>query len=365
MRRMIPVADQCRFSGNEARVYPNRRRSTNVGWSRPLETTNEKDPSSISRGSQATTLVETSYRPRRSHATQYIVTPSKERSYPVPVSRTGTNKDDTMVQTVYHSSRLQHPRQSVYVHQDRRHTPHVSGRQADDDRQTEDGGGSMRNVGKDSADLWDSVEDEILPEDSVSRPRTSLQPWQTAAVRTEHTRRSDTSRNRRHAGRHGHLPAKIDTPGREQSVPPFFVDRTQYHQGLPYHPMAMPYADLAPHVPYSVSHRPPRLYCPPHHESTAIPSSPPPPPHLTHIPYYQSISRPTYQQHIPPVAPTSKPPFSAPGPLDTEALAKPIASSKEDPIKIVEDYLESLRGTKETELLEANRILTWIDRHFR
>jgi hypothetical protein len=306
MRRMSPVADQCHFLGNEARVYPNHKKSRNVDWSLPLATTNGKDPSSISRGSQATTLVENSYRPRRPHATRYVIIPSKERSYPVRLSPAKTKRDDTTAQTVYQSSRLQRPRQSVYVHQDRRQKPHVSGRQAGDDGQTEDGGGSMRNVNKDSADLWDSIEDEILPGDSVSRP---------------HDRR-----------------------------------------GLPNPPISRPYTGSVPHNPYPVSHYPPPLRYPPHHGSMAIPSSPPPPPHLAHIPYYQPILWPTY---IPPVAPTSEPPFSAPEPLDTKALAKLIASSKEDPIKIVEEYLESLRGTKETELLEANRILTWIDRHFR
>jgi hypothetical protein len=361
MRRMIPVADQCYFSGNETKVYSNRRRSTNVGWSRPLETTNEKDPSSMSRGSQATTLVEASYRPRLYHATQHVIIPSKERSYPIPLSRTGTNRDNPTIPTVYHSSRLQRPRQSVYVHQDRRPKTHVAGRRASDDGQTDDARG-MRNVSEESGDSWDPIQDEILPDDSASRPRTNLRRRQMATTRTEHTRPSDTSRNRHHTGQHIRPRANTDEDEREQLMPPFFVDRTHDHQGLPNPPISRPYTGPAPHNPYPVSQYPPRLHYPPYHGSTAIPSSPPPPPHLAHLPYYQPIPWPTY---IPPVAPTSKPPFSAPGPLDTEALAKPIASSKEDPIKIVEEYLESLRGTKETELLEANRILTWIDRHFR
>jgi hypothetical protein len=352
---MILVADQCHFSGNEARVYPNRRRSTNVGWSRPLATTNKKDPSSISRGSQATTLVDTSYRPRRSHATQYVINPPKERSYPIQLSRTGTKKDDTTAQTVYHSSRLQRPRQSVYVHQDRRPKPHVAGRHADVDGQPDDSR-EIRNVSEESGDSWDLIQDEILPDDSASRPRTDLRRRQMATTRTEHTRPSDTLRNRHHTGQHIRPPANTDGGEREQLMWPFFVDRTPNHQGLPNRPISRPYTSPAPHNPYHISHYPP------YHGSTAVPSSPPPPPHLAHVPYYQPIPRPTY---IPPVAPTSKPPFSAPEPLDTEALTKSIVSIKEDPIKIVEEYLESLRGTKEKELLEANRILTWIDRHFR
>jgi hypothetical protein len=364
MRRMITVADQCHLSGDEARVYPNRRRSTNVGWSRPLATTNGKDPSSTSRGSQATTLVETSRRPKLYHANRYVTFPSKERSYPTPISRTETKTDDTTTQTEYHLSRPQRPRQSVYVHQDRRPKPHVAGRHADDDVQTEDVRG-VRNVGEESADSWDLIEDDILPDDSASRPRTSMQPWQTAATHTERTRPSDTSRDRRHTGRHIHPPANTDEDGREQPMPRSFVDPTRYHGGLTNPPISRPYTCLPPRNPYPISHYPPPLYYPPYHGSTAIPSSPHLPPHLTHIPHYQPNVRSTYQQHIPPVTLTSKHPFSTAEPLVTETLAKSKESSKEDPIKIVEEYLESLRGAKETELLEANRILTWIDRHFK
>jgi hypothetical protein len=360
MRRMSPVADQCHFLGNEARVYPNHKKSRNVDWSLPLATTHGKDPSSISRGSQATTLVENSYRPRRPHATRYVIIPSKERSYPVPPSRTGSEQDDTTAQTVYHSSRLQRPRQSVYVHQDRRPKPYGAGHHAGDDGQTDDARG-MRNVSEDSGDSWELIQDEILPDDSASRPRTDLRRRPMATSRTEHMRPSDNSRNRHHTEQHVRPRANTDEDEREQLMRPFFVDRTHDRRGLPNPPISGPYTGPAPHSPYPVSYYPPPLRYPSYRGPTATPSSPPPP-HLAHIPYYQPIPWPTY---LPPVASTSKPPFSAPEPLDTEALAKPIASSKEDPIKIVEEYLESLRGTKETELLEANRILTWIDRHFR
>jgi hypothetical protein len=215
----------------------------------------------------------------------------------------------------------------------------------------------MQDISEESSDGWELIDDEVLPGDSASRPQAVR-----ASRRTTTAENDLDNRDRRQNWSHIPPPADIDDGWGRQRRQPYSNGHPYYNNNVPYLAIPRPYMVPSPYPVYHGSYHPPP---PGYNGTTAPPPPPPPPPPLVHSPYYQPSSHPTEKQRVPSVPHNSKTSFFAPKPSATTIPDKSMTISGGDPIKIVEEYLESLKGTKEKELLEANRILTWIDRHFR
>lgn len=228
---------------------------------------------------------------------------------------------------------------------------------------------------------WDSIE-EITPSESASRKRPSptYSESQNQSIssrgRLNPHLESAQSRQRKQAERRRRLqpdlPASHTRPYRHfdhmrllsyYTEPPpsvrnygnrywephylsydpwYYSQRAYDHFARPAtgNPFASP--DGAP-LPYSGQYPPPP---PPPEVLQRVPMpspSPPPPPQTKH-----QVSRPTKSVSSPVPSPAVVP----------EPVAK---AKKTDPIALVEAYLEEVKKAKEKELLEANRVLSWID----
>lgn len=241
---------------------------------------------------------------------------------------------------------------------------------------------------EESEDSWDLRTEEKVPEDSASRPRALRQntrdhlprPPMGVTPRSNRTDHDSTLRERANDRGIPNVLRGAETGSKSRSK------RTQSTENNPPSPeptyMRPPSQGSA--TPWSMPQpnfwrTPPRLsdlsaanplantylpfdhtvypYPAPYHDmSQSLPA--------WHNPYYSFQPHPAWpnqvlQERLP--GPTQV--MQGPTQTNSPALvsSEPASREKIDPIELVEDYLQSLRSSKETELSEATRILSWID----
>jgi hypothetical protein len=237
-----------------------------------------------------------------------------------------------------------------------------------------DGSGVQVSGGTSSSELdsegdtddWDIIQDEIDPADSASRPRVARPRRQNAPVvkkdASSTRRRSSpprTARNRREP-----------YPQRSQSGPP-----VEDYPGYP-HPATQPWPPYPPHAtppmmnpfgsPPNGGYAPPMMMSPPNSGyapstmsgATLVPWGYWPP--TFHRPPTPPPRRPT-PTPTPPRPPPPPPPRLPPPPPPAPS-PQPEPGTSTDPIELIETYLEVLKESKQKQLLDASRILTWVDR---
>ncbi|KAF2679735.1 hypothetical protein K458DRAFT_113690 [Lentithecium fluviatile CBS 122367] len=242
---------------------------------------------------------------------------------------------------------------------------------------------------EESSDEWE-YNDELASEDSASkrRPRSTRRP----TIPSSHYRKPsrDTSRVRegRRTPRHGPpSSANHDHDARERSrTHPRSSGLDDYPLYMPPSSSWVPHAgsrlghSTNPFVPspfgspdaygYAASGYAPSGYAPSGYarppsflSGTTAVSTPP-----FQLPYqgYQRLPSPPPRQRrapspeAPPPPPLPPPP---PPPPNAQETSSPTAAI--DPITLVEEYLGLLRKAKERQLLDASRVLSWIDRRPR
>lgn len=249
-----------------------------------------------------------------------------------------------------------------------RHSSTTRIRQSNDESDVSGSISSSESDSEENTDHCKNSKYKIGPEDSAfsSRPRVARPRRKSAPVI-----KKDISRTRRRSS-----PVRTARnrralyPQRSRSDPP-----VEDSPGYP-HPAMQPWPPYPPHAgpttmnpfasPYSGEYAPPAMmslpssgyahstmpgatlvpwgYWPPafHRPST------PPPKWWTPTP-------------TPPTPPPPPPPRSPPPPPpDPSPQLKPGIAT--DPIELIESYLEALKESKQKQLLDASRILTWVDR---
>ncbi|KAF1952221.1 hypothetical protein CC80DRAFT_182540 [Byssothecium circinans] len=219
-------------------------------------------------------------------------------------------------------------------------------------------------------DEWLHLEDEITPWDSASRPRQTARPRTTRppvvppSQYIRPTRETSTSREGQRTPRRRPHVVKVGHGTIEPlpTYPPFsmYPGYDFPYMSMPPRPYPGPYMGsvpkpFSPYVPSMIS------------GTTAVPTPPelpfqryPSPPRRRRTPSPPPAPAPAL---APPPTPAPSLPPPPPPPL---AAPEPSQSTRDlDPIALVESYLEALKESKEKELLDANRILSWIDRRSR
>jgi hypothetical protein len=320
----------------------------NVGWSHPLTST-DADAQSIrqepclsrnSNPSQADTAVEGQpvIRHRRSPDGKYTSNRSIEQPSSAPPSRTRDGK-------------------SACQSRDSRIARH---------RKYLDGGGRQlspndHQAGLESdSDEWTDSWDEFQETNAAPPPDRAIPRILRRISHREYSHPSVPSRETRYTAPRVAPPINIED-GRQRHIQNHYTDPMYYGHVLP-PPQMPPWSRSRPYMnsaPYPYQDR----YLPPMPQNFIGGAEVPIPP-LRQL-YHSTPSYQTERQEMSPSVREIEHSSSHPNFPLTPAPGTPVSANDADPIKIVEEYLEYLRKVKERELLDANRILSWINRRSR
>lgn len=244
----------------------------------------------------------------------------------------------------------------------------ISHGSSDDSNGTED----ERESDEEAGEEWDIIEDEIEPGDSASRPRQRLhapRPAPRASTKTP-TQKGGAPRKPATSGR---IRRRDHEPSPQRSRPPsYHTDlSSQYAPGRPSNWSYPPgYAPTPPMInPFSppVASPPNGGYAPSGYApsmlsgTTMVPwgywpapmQRPPTPP--------PRKSTPAPPEPSPASLPPPPPPPMMMPPPPPPPVTEPEPTTVTDPIELVETFLAALKESKQKDLLDAGRILTWVN----